>query len=84
MASLRLGWQFTRALDGPLYPQVAYTIFRHTLAESTTFAPGSETGMWYFRPGYGEKIITMHKQNICLFLLFSYLIIIYILKLIYI
>ena len=30
-------------------------IFRHTLAESATFPPCSEMGMWYFRPGYGEK-----------------------------
>ena len=30
-------------------------IFHHTLAASTTFAPGSETRMWYFRPGYEEK-----------------------------
>ena len=38
----------------------AYTIFHHTLAESTTFAPGSETQMWYFRPGYDEKSYTQH------------------------
>ena len=34
---------------------VKIKFFRHTLAESATFPPCSEMGMWCFRPGYGEK-----------------------------
>ena len=41
----------------------AYTIFHHTMVESTTFAPGSETQMWYFRPGYDEKSYTHHGDK---------------------
>ena len=33
----------------------SYMYFHHTLAESATFPPCSETGIWYFRPGYDEK-----------------------------
>ena len=29
----------------------------------TSFAPGSETRMWYFRPGYGEKSYTQHGDK---------------------
>ena len=29
-----------------------------------TFAPGSKTGMWYFRTGYGEKQYMHHGRNI--------------------
>ena len=36
-------------------PAERILFFRHTLAESTTFAPSSKTRMWYFRPGYDEK-----------------------------
>ena len=38
--------------------------FRHTLAESATFPPCSETGMQCFRPGYGEKQYTHHGNKI--------------------
>ena len=38
-------------------------IFHHTLAESTTFAPGSETQMWYFRSGYDEKSYTQRGDK---------------------
>ena len=29
----------------------------------TTFAPDSETRMWYFRPGYDEKSYTQHGDK---------------------
>ena len=38
-------------------------LFHHTLVESTTFAPGFETRMWYFRPGYDEKSYTQHGDK---------------------
>ena len=38
--------------------------FHHTLVESATFAPGYETRMWYFRPGYGEKQYSLHWSKI--------------------
>ena len=38
--------------------------FRHTLAESATFPSCSETGMWCFRPGYGEKWYTHYGNKI--------------------
>ena len=38
-------------------------LFHHTLAASTTFFPGSETRMWYFRPGYDEKSYTQHVDK---------------------
>ena len=37
--------------------------FHHTLAESTTFAPGSKTRMWYFRPGYGEIVYYAPREE---------------------
>ena len=37
--------------------------FHRTLAESTTFALGSEMRMWYFRPGYDEKSYTQHEDK---------------------
>ena len=47
-------------------------LFHHTLTESTTFAPGSETRMWYFRPGYDEKLYTKHgDKKKYLFIFFS-------------
>ena len=40
-----------------------YTIFRHTLPESTTFAPGSKTRMWYFQPGYDEIVYYAPREE---------------------
>ena len=59
---------FTRALDWPtLYlpccviyyfiipgPKILHSCFGAG-SESATFPPCSETGMWCYRPGYGEK-----------------------------
>ena len=38
-------------------------IVHHTLADSTTLAPGSETRIWYFWPGYDEKSYTQHGDK---------------------
>ena len=32
-------------------------------AESTTFAPGTKTRMWYFRPGYGEIVYYAPREK---------------------
>ena len=43
---------------GQFYSRGASTIFRHTRAENTTFAFLSRERKWYyFRAGYGEKLL---------------------------
>ena len=48
--SLSLSLSPARALPA------SFRLCHHTLVESATFAPGSKTRMWYFRPGYGEIV----------------------------
>ena len=69
---LRLGCQFTRALDWPTlylpccviyyHRQIEENLFHHTRAENTTFAFWSRERKWYFRPGYDEKFINRIKM----------------------
>ena len=42
---------------------IAIIFFHHTLVESATFAPGSETRMRYFRPGSDEKSYMQHGDK---------------------
>ena len=38
-------------------------VFHHILAESITFAPRSETRMWYFRLEYDKKSYVQHGDK---------------------
>ena len=50
-------------IDIPILYIIQKLIFRHTLAKSATFAPGSETRMSYFRPGYDKISYTQHGDK---------------------
>ena len=61
---LRLGCQFTRAVDCPSFflPRCVIYYSSHR-DESTTFPPGAKTGMWHFRSRCEEIVYYVPREE---------------------